>query len=99
MRRCYTIILLAVLLLGIGELIGPCTARAQESELITYQGVEIHPGDVITFHGGEFTKIPGLNLKYGHSALYLGIDPQKGHRSFLDFHAVTPDERAFSGEV
>jgi hypothetical protein len=100
MRRSHTTISFAVFfILGIGELFAPSTARAQESDLITYQGAEIKPGDVINFLGGEFTKVPGLNLTYGHSALYLGVDPQTGHRSFLDFHAGTPDERAFSGEI
>jgi hypothetical protein len=100
MRGYPTIVRLAALfILGIGEFFVPLAGRAQESQQITYQGVDIQPGDVINFLGGEFTEIPGWKRTYGHSALYLGIDPQGGRRSFLDFHASQKDERAFSGEI
>jgi hypothetical protein len=49
----------------------------------TYQGATLQPGDVINFIGGVVTT--GHFLTYGHTALYLGVDPQTGHRSFLDF--------------
>lgn len=78
---------------------------AQESEQIRYQGVTIQPGDVITFHGGGATT--GHLLVYGHASLFLGIDPQTGKRTFLDFSTtkggatqiVFGTSRPFNGRI
>jgi|GEM_PF-6772620 len=75
-------------------------------QTITYLGIEIQPGDVFTFQGGVFT-VDQRYLTYGHSALYLGLNPEMGQRSFLDFTATEEylggeskkDERAFVGRI
>lgn len=60
--------------------------RAQEpqsKDTATYQGVVIRPGDIINLQGGKATVFN--YWRYGHSALYLGVDPQTQQRTFLDF--------------
>lgn len=104
MKRSQLIIRLPVLfILLLGALVAPITAHAQESDLISYQGVEIKPGDVIDFRGGWVTttsvvvagaigRLTPVNpikiLTYGHTGLYLGIDPETGKRTFLDFTTI-----------
>lgn len=63
----------------------------------SYQGASIQPGDVINFHGGVFTTCGFLT--YGHSALYLGVDPETGKHSFLDFTISKVKQRAFVGRI
>ncbi|MCU1264628.1 MAG: hypothetical protein JWM21_946 [Acidobacteria bacterium] len=76
-----------------------------QNQTVTYQGVTLEPGDVINFYGGIFTT--GGFLTYGHSALYLGVNPETKQRVFLDF-ATTEKyfggpakkaERAFVGRI
>src|ERR1700687_854774 len=84
---------------------GLCSVGHAFAQTIAYQSVKIHPGDVINFHGGDFTT--GGFLEYGHSALYLGLDPQTRERVFLDFTASETwgggapkkNERAFIGRI
>lgn len=76
-----------------------------QNQTVTYQGVTLQPGDVINFYGGIFTT--GGFLTYGHSALYLGVDPQTNQRVFLDFTTTEKyyggpakkPERAFVGRI
>lgn len=70
---------------------------SEQADSVTYQGVTLQPGDVVNFYGGIFTT--GGFLTYGHSALYLGIDPQTNERSFLDFTTSKANERAFVGRI
>lgn len=58
-------------------------AAAQTSNSVNYQGIVLQPGDVINFQGGAATAFHFE--RYGHSALYLGVDPQTHQREFLDF--------------
>jgi hypothetical protein len=58
---------------------------ALKQDQTSYQGVNIYPGDVINLRGGLVTTLSGKSLTYGHTALYLGIDPQNGQRRFFDF--------------
>jgi hypothetical protein len=60
----------------------PTTSFAENSQNLTIQTVELHPGDVINFLGGPAT-IGGANYTWGHSAMYLGI--VDGEKKFLDF--------------
>jgi hypothetical protein len=64
-----------------------------------WHGTEIEPGDVINFLGGMFT-IAGYP-RYGHTALYLGRDPQTGVATFLGFERTVEQDktRAFYGRI
>jgi hypothetical protein len=57
------------------------SALAQDR--ITIQQATLEPGDVINFTGGGAT-LGGIR-KYGHTGLYLGIDPVTKKPAFLDF--------------
>lgn len=59
---------------------------------ISYQGVELQPGDVIVFRGGVFATALGDN--YGHTALYLGRD-EKLTPTFFDFSATRVGTRKY----
>jgi hypothetical protein len=72
MKQVLAVIVLAIL--GV---------RSGFGQPAVYQGTTLQPGDVINFVGGAATT--GGFLTYGHSALYLGVDPQTGLRTFLDF--------------
>jgi hypothetical protein len=116
MKDSRTSIRLAVLsILGTGLLFAPCSARAQASEYPNYQGVEIHPGDVINFNGGfvtttsqilravngEITHMQGPigSVKYGHSAMYIGINPENGKRTYLDFTTTKEPQLYRNGSI
>ncbi|MFZ2031036.1 MAG: hypothetical protein WAU68_12050 [Vitreimonas sp.] len=58
-------------------------ADAQTDNSPTYGGVTLRPGDVIDFLGGVVTTLDFQ--RYGHAALYMGVDPSTGQRTFLDF--------------
>jgi len=58
-------------------------AAVAQTDSVTYQGVTLQPGDVVNFLGGGATTFNFL--KYGHSSLYLGTDPETKQRTFLDF--------------
>jgi hypothetical protein len=58
-------------------------ATIAQNDEVTYEGLTLHPGDVINFLGGGATI--GNFEKYGHSALYLGVSPETHERTFLDF--------------
>jgi hypothetical protein len=62
-----------------------CQAPAvvAQTDSVTYQGVTLQPGDVVNFLGGGATTFNFL--KYGHSSLYLGVNPETKQRTFLDF--------------
>ena len=67
-------------------------------QTVTYQGVTLEPGDVINFHKGPVTA--GNLISYGHSGMYLGMDPLTGKQTFLDFNIGNgehrlPSEREF----
>jgi hypothetical protein len=64
------------------------------SQTITYQGATLHPGDVINFHKGPVTT--GDFISYGHSGMYLGMDPHTGNQSFLDFNIGNSGHRLIS---
>jgi hypothetical protein len=98
-RTCIRLTLLFTLVTG--AFFAPCTARPQASEYPNYQGVEIHPGDVINFNGGWVTTASQIvggavgeithqpphvgSVTYGHTAMYIGINPENGKRTYLDF--------------
>jgi hypothetical protein len=86
-----------LIFIGVVQLSFPLPGRAQ-NDRITYQGVEIRPGDVINLHGGLATVI-GPALTYGHSALYLGIDPETRQRTFLDYTTTKDPAKPFLGRI
>jgi hypothetical protein len=92
--------LLAILILLSGGACLPMlqASHAQGDDRITYQGVTLRPGDIVNLYGGMFTRGPS-SLTYGHSALYLGFDPQMGQRSFLDFTTSKDNERPYLGRI
>jgi hypothetical protein len=97
-RTGFRLLMILILLTG-----GAClpvlrASHAQGDDRITYQGVTLRPGDIVNFYGGMFTKGPSP-LTYGHSALYLGVDPQTGQRSFLDFTTSKERERPYLGRI
>ena len=55
-------------------------------QTLTYQGVMLKPGDVINFHEGNVVRYSGKLVSYGHSAMYLGKNPNTGKQCFLDFN-------------
>jgi hypothetical protein len=59
------------------------TQGSEDNDIASYQGVAVLPGDVINFLGGAFTTLHYLD--YGHTGLYLGVDPENHQRTFLDF--------------
>jgi len=63
---------------------------------LQWQGVAIKPGDVINFQGGAVTSATAHFLTYGHSALYLGVNPENGQPSFLDFTTTKGGAQAFA---
>lgn len=72
-------------------------ARLKELENPRYAGLFLQPGDVVDFPDGALKKLHLLD--YGHTAMFLGVDPQTGQRSFLDFTTSKSDERAFEGRI
>ena len=72
----FSILLKAVAMLLLAPALGA------QTDSVTYQGVTLQPGDVINFLGGGATTFNFL--KYGHSSLYLGVNPETGRRTFLD---------------
>ena len=89
----------------LGLLLSDASPAQSNNDSVTYQGVRLQPGDVINFLGGGATT--GGLLTYGHTGLYLGIDPQTRQQTFLDFSTtkggpielVFGTARAFRGRI
>lgn len=62
----------------------PAASFAGESQnLILLRNTELQPGDVINFKSG-WGAFLGIG-EYGHTAMYLGIDPDRGQEKvFLE---------------
>lgn len=79
-------------------LLGILVAPSAFGQMGIYQGVPLQAGDVINFTKGPFTTAHVQT--YGHTALYLGVDPQTGKPTFLDFSITKGDPaRAFRGRI
>jgi hypothetical protein len=77
---------------------------------LIYGGVTLQPGDVINLYGGPVTSIPVTPKslspipdarKYGHTAMYVGLDPATKKPSFLCFTTRKEgwEAKAFGGRI
>ena len=69
---------------------------ADDGQNLVIQNVILEPGDVISFLGGGGSAvIPGDT--YGHTGMYLGVDPVTNEKVFLDF--TTDKEGPYRGRI
>jgi hypothetical protein len=75
---------------------GLCACAGAQTA-VSYQGAVLQPGDVIDLHKGIFTlKVPLTDQQmfaYGHTAMYLGRNPDNGIPQFFSFDATSYDSQ------